>query len=165
METRHFAIFAVQCDPESLWLAVEYLCVQQVECSSAYCATPCCANAQCLEEPTQHELCLLCRIQEEHYKDVIPAGRLARFHKPLQTPEQRRAADASAAHAHFARMGWSPAEVAAGQVDRQLDALIARAHAMQEHAKRLENLAPPSRSFQHPPTFTCESVPYSRKTA
>ncbi len=102
----------------------------------------------------QNVLCLLRRIQEEHYKDAVPAGRLARFHKPLQTPEQRRAADAAAAHAHFARLGWGRAEVAGGQVDGQLDALFARAHAMQEHAKRLENLAPHARPFQHPPTFT-----------
>ena len=106
-------------------------------------------------------LCCLCRMQEEHYKDLVPEWRLACFHKPLQTPEQRRAADAAAAHAHFARMGWSHAEVAGGQVDALLAAVIARAHAMQEHAKRLDNLAPHSRAFQQPPTFTYGPAPLS----
>ena len=106
-----------------------------------------------LSHAAQVVLCLLCRIQEEHYKDIVPAGRLARFHKPLQTPEQRRAEDAAAAHAHFAHLGWDRAEVAGGQVDVQLDFLITRARAMQEHAKRLENLAPHARPFQHPPAF------------
>ena len=100
-----------------------------------------------------------CRIQEEHYRDTVPAGRSALFHKPLQTPKQHRAADVAAAQAHLARLGWSRAEVAAGQVDSQLDALIARAHAMQGHAKRLESLAPHSRAFQHPPTFTYGLAP------
>ena len=94
------------------------------------------------------------RIREEHYKDSVPSGRLARFHKPLQTPEQRRAADVAASHAHFTRLGWSRTDVETGQVDRQLDALTARARAMQEHAKRLENLAPHARAFQAPPNFT-----------
>jgi len=44
--------------------------------------------------------------------------------------------------------------VETGQVDRQLDALTARARAMQEDAKRLENLAPHARAFHPPPNFT-----------
>lgn len=90
----------------------------------------------------------LCRIREELYQDKEPAGRLARFHKPLQTPEQRRSANVAAARAHFCALGWARAEVEAGDVDRQLDSIIARARAMQEHEKRLDNMAEHQRTHQ-----------------
>ena len=95
------------------------------------------------------------RFREEQCKDDVPVGRLARFHKPLQTAKQRRDADVAAAHAHFCRLGWEPAEVHAGQMDRQLDALLARACAMQAHAKHLENLLEHARAYHAAPTFMC----------
>ena len=61
----------------------------------------------------------------------------------------------AAAHAHFCRLGWDPAEVHAGQMDSQLDALLARACAMQAHAKHLENLPEHARAYHAPPTFMC----------
>ena len=94
------------------------------------------------------------RFREEQCKDDIPGGRLAKFHKPLQTPEQRRDADSAAAHAHFCRLGWDPTEVHAGQLDGQLDALLARGRALQAHAKHLENLPEHARAYNAPPTFT-----------
>lgn len=96
----------------------------------------------------------MCRIREEQYQDKAPAGRLTRFHKPLQTPEQRRAADVAAARAHFCALGWARAEVEAGDVDRQLDGLIARARTMQEHGRRLDNMAEHQRAYQPLPNFS-----------
>lgn len=136
-------------------------CRLVIDCPCNRCLKPEEQRRGAPERRAQLNVCCPCRVQEEHYKDLVPAGRLARFHKPLQTPEQRRAADAAAAHAHFTRLGWSRAEVVGGQVDGLLDAIIARAHAMQEHAKRLENLAPHSRAFQQPPAFTYGPSPLS----
>ena len=98
------------------------------------------------------------RFREEQCKDDVPGGRLAKFHKPLQTAKQRRDADVAAAHAHFCRLGWDPAEVHAGQVDGQLDALLARGRAMQAHAKHLENLPEHARAYHAPPTFMCVAI-------
>ena len=88
----------------------------------------------------------------------MPAGRLARFQKPLQTPEQRRTADVAAAHGYFLKLGWERTEVEANDVDRHLNALLARARAVQEHAKRLESLASPARASQQPPSFACATA-------
>ena len=101
---------------------------------------------------------LVRRFREEQCKDDAPGGRLAKFHKPLQTPKQRRDADVAAAHAHFCRLGWDPTEVYAGQVDSQLDALLARACAMQAHAKHLENLPEHARAYHAAPTFMCAAL-------
>ena len=61
----------------------------------------------------------------------------------------------AAAHAYFCRLGWDPTDLHAGQVDSHLNALLARACAMQAHAKHLENLPEHARAYHAAPTFMC----------
>jgi hypothetical protein len=80
----------------------------------------------------------------------MPVGRLAHFHKPIQTVEMRDAADAAAALLHFARMGW---DLDSQEVDQQLDALLARARGMQDFRERCKLLPPAALAAQQSPTF------------
>jgi hypothetical protein len=59
----------------------------------------------------------------------------------------------AAARAHFCALGWARAEVEAGDVDGQLDGLMARARAMQEHEKHLDSMAEHQRAYQPLPSF------------
>lgn len=52
-----------------------------------------------------------CRFKRTQFGEKVPEGRLARFHKPVLTAEQREAADVAAAERHFISLGWEPSEV------------------------------------------------------
>ena len=93
------------------------------------------------------------RFKRTLYNNKAPEGRQARFHKPVVTAEQHEAADVEAARRHFVSLGWEAAEVAAGDVDAQLDAVLARARSLQEFARRCRMLAPSARAAEQPPAF------------
>ncbi len=54
---------------------------------------------------------LRCRFKRTQFGEKVPEGRLARFHKPVLTAEQREATDVAAAERHFVSLGWEPSEV------------------------------------------------------
>lgn len=58
-----------------------------------------------------------------------------------------------AAQRHFESLGWEAAEVATGDVDARLAALLAGARSLQAFQRRCDRLDPSARAAQQPPSF------------
>lgn len=84
----------------------------------------------------------------------LPAGRrLAGFRAPAQGPEAVQAADAAAARAHWAGLGWDAIELYSGTADAHADALLARARALAAWRAAQAAMAPSQRAAHGAPTF------------